>query len=378
LGVAAVPIAPAAATGTTVSVVGYINGQCKRSYGMVTSYRKRPLGLKHTCTTKPSYSGTVIRSGSQVVGIHTEAAAPEEGIFNIGTYLGFLATKGKAKESDTAARRIYKQTDDEQAMLARLAQDAVYYGKGKRRLILADDSGLYKDAVARYESFGSYDSGLSWADDMDDFDRILEQVIESQSAYGHEDRDFYKESGVSSARARQLAQAVGAPAPSKKTRAKARKTGKDSSASSSSAQPAASAGQAERPAAVEKPTAPNTQAASENQPKRKKRRAKRKAKRATSAPLVNGGASQPANTKESGKVRLTQQNSSPAAPVTNRGATSQTTTTSASMPGSQASPQSQQEAYVRISAADIGRILRALEPQRPRSSSHGPSVSFLS
>lgn len=180
LGVSPIKISSQSYQASSVQTVGYINGALVKTYGVIKTFPNCPLGLLHTCTTIPSFSGSILRKGDVAVGLHVQAAPPSVGVYNIAIALGFLPgvdetldekRKVWRREIEDLASR-WEAYDQEHDAIIEFEDRAYRAGNNGNKYFLWEEEGVSLD-------------GRSWGDYMDELDEPVHPWELEDRDYGH-------------------------------------------------------------------------------------------------------------------------------------------------------------------------------------------------
>lgn len=161
-----------------VRVAGYMGKNLVQTYGIVRTFVKCPLGLLHTCTTIPSFSGTIIRKGNVAVGLHVQAAPPSVGSYNIAISLGLLS---RTPESDESEKKLWQAEIEQVAREWDRKYDAMIEFENKAYRAMSKGSKYFLEEVEMEPL-----DGKSWGDYMDDLEEEVVYPWEMEDMdYGH-------------------------------------------------------------------------------------------------------------------------------------------------------------------------------------------------
>jgi len=153
-------------SGSAVHVVGYMQGQPMISYGAVQRCTDEPMGVFHTCTTKPSYSGSIIRYKNSAVAVHVAAASDalirKKGEGNIAVSLAVLTKMMQKKETDASEQDVYSESSDAEEFETRAERaERIYSEKSDWLWQGAGRQFMVTDVLSRPRG------KLTWGDIMD-------------------------------------------------------------------------------------------------------------------------------------------------------------------------------------------------------------------
>lgn len=152
--------------GGPVHAVGYINGKLVQTYGQAKTFPSFPMGLLHTCSTIPSFSGTILRSKDMAVGLHFSAAPRHIGSYNVATCLSFLENVPEVYDN---ARLTWKSGIDQDVREWDDHYEAVVQFEDKVNKLMSKGSKYFHDDSPTDDPL----FGLSWSEYMDYADEAV-------------------------------------------------------------------------------------------------------------------------------------------------------------------------------------------------------------